>query len=790
MRTERGKGNAGRKLVWGTLAGLFLAGLVSLALGIRTNEVELGRDSVYDGTVKIARNEGGALVFQDNELTSPVKLSALGGSATQHGTLTGLSADDHPQYLNSARHLSGHHAAYNAALPVPPDIHGNATLGAHVSDSDIHLNRTENIEITGGWRFYGGLLVNGQVTLPAMNSAGFVKNGADGLLSGGNTVHLDSPDVTGVLPASHVATDLTVSSSGLVDAGAVKSGTLSNDRFSAFSDLWSENKVGSSDEQVARGNHVHNQFPADYVDKLLETSQTMQGALVLPSLNVGEATNAGDGEIKIQHAQNAPRVTTVYMAPQNQTQGPHLVSEVFPSDYWYDRDNILHDDDADAATYTTGAWPRQHLYVYDAGFTNLDAVTFTGIEVTFRAKSDRAGDANALFVNCVHGSQKLGNAKEQIVGTSFATHTLGGSSDLWGMTEWEAQTYIPVNPSFGLELDSSLYDSGDKVWVDWIKIKIYYTQNSAARVWSAGCRTADGDYAIGQDGDLSTSLSMRLSRTTRLPQFPSMTTAGVLKNDASGNVTGGNYIHQLAASDGTPNPALSVDATGQVGIGTASPGRTLDVNGTIRGNSTLTFGSTPGVLSYVNTGSGNTLDPADDILSLYDGAASTKYLKIWYGGTNYLQFSGPNGADTNARSCLYVLHGSAYFSFGDTTGGFGIANTNPSEKLDVTGNIKFSGSLKQGSAVRIDTDGDATVSSVTLASAGLIKQGSTTRLDGSGNATLGNITSGSYNVPRGRGIGTTLPSTDLRDWDMFFRSDIETLYIYVSGSWRAAASLP
>jgi hypothetical protein len=861
MRTERGKGNAGRKLVWGTLAGLFLAGLVSLALGIRTNEVELGRDSVYDGTVKIARNEGGALVFQDNELTSPVKLSTLGGSATQHGTLTGLSADDHPQYLNPARHLSGHHAAYNAALPVPPDIHGNATLGAHVSDPDIHPNRAQNAEITGNWRFCGapdvwngirfshggvagdialdfepgespaqilwsqpenrfrlnrGLLVNGQVTLPPMNSAGFVKNGADGLLSGGNTVHLDSADVTGVLPASHVAADLTVSSSGLVDAGAVKSGTLSNDRFSAFSDLWSENKVGSSDEQVARGNHVHNQYPTDYVDKWLVTSQTMQGTLVLPSLNVGGATNAGDGEIKIQDAQNAPRVTTVYMAPQSQTQGPHLVSKVFVSDHWYDRDNILYDDDADAATYTTGAWPREHLYVYDAGFTDLNGVTFTGIEVTFRAKSDRAGDADALFVNCVHGSQKLGNTKEKTLGTSFATDTMGGPSDMWGMTQEEAQLYIPINASFGLELDSSLYASGDKVWVDWIKIKVYYTQNSAARAWSAGSRTVEGDYAIAQNGDLSTSVALRLSQTTRLPQFPAMTTQGFLKNDASGNVTGGNnaaladgsvlttqhYHSALAASDGSPNPAVTVDTGGNIGIG-CTPSSKLSIGstdgtqqvGAYHDNSNAYFNTSKGSIIYTTTEGTNTplsvywkgKGTGHSEFRLYDVGAQTNCLIIGcYGGYGSLYGTGAGlqplrimeTADTGVSFFTSAASGEtpavtiSGYRAADAKRTLSVAvGSEANDTASFTGltNYKFTGSI------------NATAN---------LQTGGTTRIDSAGAATLGNITSSAYNVPRGRGIGTTLPSTDLRDWDMFFRSDINTLYIYVSGSWRAAAPLP
>ena len=503
-------------------------------------------------------------------------------------------------------------------------------------------------------------------------------------------------------------------------------------------------------------------------------------------------------------------------SPQSQTQGPHLVSEVFVSDHWYDRDNILYDDDADAATYTTGVWPREHLYVYNAGFTNLNGATFTGIEVTFRAKSDRAGDADALFVNCVHGSQKLGNTKEKTLGTSFATDTMGGPSDLWGMTQEEAQLYIPINASFGLELDSSLYASGDKVWVDWIKIKVYYTQNSAARAWSAGSRTVEGDYAIAQNGDLSTSVALRLSQTTRLPQFPAMTTQGFLKNDASGNVTGGNnaaladgsvlttqhYHSALAASDGSPNPAVTVDTGGNIGIG-CTPSSKLSIGstdgtqqvGAYHDNSNAYFNTSKGSIIYTTTEGTNTplsvywkgKGTGHSEFRLYDVGAQTNCLIIGcYGGYGSLYGTGAGlqplrimeTADTGVSFFTSAASGEtpavtiSGYRAADAKRTLSVAvGSEANDTASFTGltNYKFTGSI------------NATAN---------LQTGGTTRIDSAGAATLGNITSSAYNVPRGRGIGTTLPSTDLRDWDMFFRSDINTLYIYVSGSWRAAAPLP
>lgn len=127
----------------------------SVAYGIKTGEVEIGQNGIYDGVVKIGRDTQGNLLFQDSEVTSPVLLKDLGHGVEDHGNLQGLSGDDHLQYLTDERHGQAHVASFNDALVLSPDVGNNTTLGSHVQDSDIHLQRGEAEQISGNWVFSG-----------------------------------------------------------------------------------------------------------------------------------------------------------------------------------------------------------------------------------------------------------------------------------------------------------------------------------------------------------------------------------------------------------------------------------------------------------------------------------------------------------------------------------------------------------------------------------------------------------------------------------------------------------
>lgn len=151
------------KYVFGILHVWMLLCGGGVAFAVRTAEVELGRDGVYDGQVLLARDPAGRMVFRDAEVTTATALSALLAGAQAHSELTGLGADDHPQYLTESRHADAHSVALNESLAIPTDVNGNTTLGQHTGDTAIHLRRDEPETISGEWEFSQALTVGGGV---------------------------------------------------------------------------------------------------------------------------------------------------------------------------------------------------------------------------------------------------------------------------------------------------------------------------------------------------------------------------------------------------------------------------------------------------------------------------------------------------------------------------------------------------------------------------------------------------------------------------------------------------
>jgi len=109
---------------------------------------------------------------------------------------------------------------------------------------------------------------------------------------------------------------------------------------------------------------------------------------------------------------------------------------------------------------------------------------------------------------------------------------------------------------------------------------------------------------------------------------------------------------ELSASDGTPNPALSVDAAGYVGIGTTSPGALLDVNSA--GSATI---QQWGYSATAYHG------------SLYYSQVGDGYMKIKSGG--------------NANTPFYLGVASYDTLLTMLAGYVGIGTTNPATKLHV-----------------------------------------------------------------------------------------------------------
>ncbi|RYE36866.1 MAG: hypothetical protein EOP42_01765 [Sphingobacteriaceae bacterium] len=136
---------------------------------------------------------------------------------------------------------------------------------------------------------------------------------------------------------------------------------------------------------------------------------------------------------------------------------------------------------------------------------------------------------------------------------------------------------------------------------------------------------------------------------------------------AIGNAAAGRSLLLFTGGTGA-NERMRIDGAGNVGIGTNNPGQKLDVAGSINAANSIYIDA-----ALSNTG---TLNPG-----LYFGGASSGE------GISSKRTSGTNqyGIDfyTASNNRMTINNG----------GNVGIGTNTPTEKLDITGNLKFSGAL-------------------------------------------------------------------------------------------------
>jgi hypothetical protein len=172
--------------------------------------------------------------------------------------------------------------------------------------------------------------------------------------------------------------------------------------------------------------------------------------------------------------------------------------------------------------------------------------------------------------------------------------------------------------------------------------------------------------------------------------FPAQTwdIAGNEANFFVRDVTGGSRL-PFRIRPGAPTSSIDINASGNVGVGTASPGTRLHVN-----------------------------DSANDVLQLIETAGMTKAARLQLKGTvagfNSI-FSSTGGTEdwrignnTNGAGYLALYTGSAAGERMriDSSGNVGIGTTSPAAKLHTTGSVRLAGVPNCGSGIQSNANGD------------------------------------------------------------------------------------
>jgi hypothetical protein len=178
-----------------------------------------------------------------------------------------------------------------------------------------------------------------------------------------------------------------------------------------------------------------------------------------------------------------------------------------------------------------------------------------------------------------------------------------------------------------------------------------------------------------------------------------------------------NIIMTANNVGGTPN--LYISSSGNVGIGTSTPGFTLDISGTTRITSSLLAIGNSNTLGNIYTTGGNvgiaTVTPSiyadltinggnQAITSTSQANIAFSYLGAWYHFINsrHSAIASQNAIDFYVNNNAGAT-GSSAPNFGNvnsmsvTATGVGIFSSNPGFSLDVTGTGRFTSSLTSGS---------------------------------------------------------------------------------------------
>jgi hypothetical protein len=163
--------------------------------------------------------------------------------------------------------------------------------------------------------------------------------------------------------------------------------------------------------------------------------------------------------------------------------------------------------------------------------------------------------------------------------------------------------------------------------------------------------------------------------------YTDITNSADVNGDMIVNINGNNQANQSFKMWFNGTEKFKVTGSGNVGIGTSTPGSLLEISGSNQPTAIVKTTGTGQAQMFVG-------DASNAFGLQYYPAGNC----CWPTGTSVLAGSGNGNLMLHTANMLLFYAGGAERARFSTTGNFGLGN-DPTEKLDVTGNVKFSGAL-------------------------------------------------------------------------------------------------
>ena len=242
----------------------------------------------------------------------------------------------------------------------------------------------------------------------------------------------------------------------------------------------------------------------------LDVAGASSHARIQGGLNVGQAAGAAAGQIRMKSNTDSPSLVWHSVKPEGYTGSLGFYWPTAWTDnynVWTNEGNALRDDDGGAYASTNNWAGYGMLKLSNFHFTIPAGASINGVEASCRVKGTTGFYGCFQLINS--SGTAIGQANHFVLNDNWQQYTFGSPSYTWDATLTDG---IVNSPNFGVQVWlwwSQGAGGNEYLWVDYAKLKIYYSMGVTQGLWTAGSYWPDGSWRLANAlGSLNTNISL------------------------------------------------------------------------------------------------------------------------------------------------------------------------------------------------------------------------------------------------------------------------------------------